>query len=70
MGTTSKLNRDPGFINELIDHGVARAEEFVAALAFEDAWRSRDVDDVLRRVPTTPSWWSARRSASPVPTGQ
>jgi NTE family protein len=48
MGTTSKLNRDPGFIHELMTHGVARAEEFVAALAFEDAWRRREIDDVVR----------------------
>lgn len=50
LGTTSKLNRDPDFIDELVDHGVARAEEFVAALAFEDAWRRRDVDGVVDRL--------------------
>jgi NTE family protein len=47
LGTGSKLNRDPAFIQELIDHGEARAEEFLTALEFERAWRARDVDAVL-----------------------
>jgi NTE family protein len=47
LGTASKLNRDPGFIAELIAHGEARAEEFLAALAFERAWRRRDPEAVL-----------------------
>ena len=42
LGTASKMNRDPGFIQDLISHGEDRAEEFLAALAFEEAWRSRD----------------------------
>jgi NTE family protein len=42
LGTASKLDRAPAFIRELIAHGEARAEEFLAALAFEDAWRRRD----------------------------
>ena len=42
LGTASKLNRDPHFIRELMSHGEARAEEFLAALAFEDAWKSRN----------------------------
>jgi NTE family protein len=42
LGTASKLNRDPHFIRDLISHGEARAEEFLTALAFEDAWKSRD----------------------------
>lgn len=46
LGTASKLNRDPRFIEELMAHGESRAEEFLAALAFEDAWRSRDPDAV------------------------
>jgi NTE family protein len=48
LGTASKLNRDPAFIRDLIAHGQARAEEFLAALAFEDAWRRRDPGAVLR----------------------
>jgi NTE family protein len=47
LGTASKLNRDPGFIRELITHGEARAAEFLAALAFEAAWRRRDPAAVL-----------------------
>jgi NTE family protein len=47
LGTASKLNRDPGFIRDLIAHGEARAEEFLAALAFERAWRRRDARAVL-----------------------
>jgi NTE family protein len=47
LGTASKLNRDPAFIAELLAHGEAKAEEFLAALAFERAWRDRDPDAVL-----------------------
>jgi NTE family protein len=47
LGTASKLNRDPRFIEELMSHGEARAEEFLAALAFEDAWRSRDLEAMV-----------------------
>jgi NTE family protein len=38
LGTASKLNRDPAFLRELMAHGEARAEEFLVALAFEEAW--------------------------------
>src|ERR687893_1150094 len=47
LGTASKLNRDPRFIEDLMSHGEAQAEEFLAALAFEDAWRSRVPDAVM-----------------------
>ena len=47
LGTASKLNRDPAFIRDLIAHGEARAAEFLAALAFEGAWRRRDPEAVL-----------------------
>jgi NTE family protein len=47
LGTASKLNRDPAFLRDLIAHGEAAAEEFLAALAFEDAWRRRDPEAVL-----------------------
>jgi NTE family protein len=47
LGTASKLDRDPRFIEELMSHGEARAEEFLAALAFEDAWRSRDLEAMV-----------------------
>jgi NTE family protein len=46
LGTASKLNRDPRFIEDLMSHGEARAEEFLAALAFEDAWRGKDPEAV------------------------
>ena len=47
LGTASKLNRDPRFIQDLISHGEVQAEEFLAALAFEEAWKSRDPDAVM-----------------------
>jgi NTE family protein len=47
LGTASKLNRDPRFIEDLMSHGEDRAEEFLAALAFEDAWMRRDSDAVM-----------------------
>ena len=47
LGTASKLNRDPGFIQEMIAAGARLADEFLAALAFEDAWRTGDLDTVL-----------------------
>jgi NTE family protein len=47
LGTASKANRDPLFIKGLMFHGEERAEEFLAALAFEDAWRSREPDAVM-----------------------
>ena len=30
-----------------MSHGEAQTEEFLAALAFEEAWRSRDLDAVM-----------------------
>jgi NTE family protein len=47
LGPASKLNRDPAFIDELIAHGELRADEFLAALSFERAWRAGDADAVL-----------------------
>ena len=43
-GAASKLNRDPAFLDGLIEHGKARADQFVTALDFENAWRSGDRD--------------------------
>lgn len=48
LGPASKLNRDPRFLRALRDQGERQAEEFLATLAFERAWRARDVDAVLR----------------------
>jgi NTE family protein len=47
LGTVSKLNRDPSFIRSLMRHGEERAADFLASLAFEEAWRSRDLDAVM-----------------------
>jgi NTE family protein len=47
LGAASKANRDPRFIEGLMSHGEERAEEFLAALAFEDAWRNRDTDAMM-----------------------
>ena len=41
------MNRDPRFIRDLISHGELRAEEFLAALAFEEAWKSHDPAAVM-----------------------
>jgi NTE family protein len=46
LGSTSKLNRDSRFIRELMDQGEQQAEQFLTALAFERAWRRRDLDEV------------------------
>jgi NTE family protein len=48
LGAVSKLDRDPAFIAGLIAHGEERADEFLAALAFERAWMAGDVEAVLR----------------------
>jgi NTE family protein len=47
LDTASKLDRDPAFIRGLMAHGEMQAEEFLAALAFEDAWRRHDADAVV-----------------------
>jgi NTE family protein len=47
LGATSKLNRDPSFIQELLAHGEARAREFLVALAFEDAWKRQHAGEVM-----------------------
>lgn len=47
LGPASKLNRDARFIRELMTQGEQQAEEFLAMLAFEQAWRAGDVDRVL-----------------------
>ena len=46
-GYASKLNRDPDFITELIDLGVAQTETFLTALGFEQAWLSGEAEQVL-----------------------
>ncbi|MGE3660919.1 MAG: patatin-like phospholipase family protein [Pseudonocardia sp.] len=46
MGPASKLNRDARFMRELAEQGEQQAVEFLAMLAFERAWRARDVERV------------------------
>jgi NTE family protein len=46
LGPTSKLNRDSRFIRDLMRQGERQAEQFLTALAFERAWRRKDVDAV------------------------
>ncbi len=47
LGATSKLNRDPAFIRDLIAHGEAQADEFLTALSFEHAWKDGDLAAVM-----------------------
>ena len=47
LGVVSKLDRDPSFIARLIAHGEDRADEFLAALAFERAWTAGDIEASL-----------------------
>ncbi len=47
LGPASKLNRDPAFLHDLLLHGEQRAEEFLIALAWEDAWRDKDHDALV-----------------------
>ncbi len=47
LGVTSKLNRDPAFIRDLIAHGQAQADEFLTALSFEQAWKDGDSAGVM-----------------------
>ena len=47
LGSTSKLNRDARFLKELMTQGERQAEEFLATLGFESAWRAKDIEAVL-----------------------
>ena len=47
LGAASKMNRDPKFLDGLIEQGEGRAEDFVSALGFEQAWRAGDADAVV-----------------------
>ena len=50
LGPSSKLNRDRRFLRELMAQGEEQAEEFLAALRFEAAWRARDEEALTRMV--------------------
>jgi NTE family protein len=47
LGATSKINRDPAFLRELLRLGEDSGNEFLASLRFEDAWREQNADSVL-----------------------
>lgn len=64
LGTVSKMNRDPEFLAGLISDGSATADDFVTALAFEQAWREKDADTVLDFFADE----AAVTSAAPFPT--
>jgi NTE family protein len=49
LGPSSKLNRDRRFLAELMAQGERQADEFLAALRFEAAWRAGD-DGALRML--------------------
>ncbi|HEX5587337.1 MAG TPA: patatin-like phospholipase family protein, partial [Acidimicrobiia bacterium] len=46
-GPASKLNRDPAFLEALVDLGRGQADRFLQALAFEQRWRAGDVDALV-----------------------
>jgi NTE family protein len=46
-GPASKMNRDPAFLDGLVQAGRAQAARFTTALVLEDAWRAGDADAVL-----------------------
>lgn len=48
LGAASKLDRNPSFIRRMMAYGERRAGELFAALAFEEAWASRDPQAVAR----------------------
>jgi NTE family protein len=47
LGSTSKINRDARFLRALMEQGEQQAEEFLTTLAFESAWRGKDIEAVL-----------------------
>lgn len=46
LGSASKTDRSPRFLRRLIAHGEERADRFLAALRFEQAWRDGDLGAV------------------------
>ncbi|NUL49483.1 patatin [Cellulosimicrobium funkei] len=48
-GYTSKLNRDPGFIDELMELGEVQAQRMVDAIRFERAWDDDDLWPLVER---------------------
>lgn len=48
-GSTSKLNRDPEFIRELMQLGEVQAQRMVDAIQFEQAWDDEDLWPLVER---------------------
>ena len=46
-GPASKMNRDPAFLDGLVQAGRAQAARFATTLALEEAWKAGDADAVL-----------------------
>lgn len=46
-GPASKMNRDPAFLDGLVQAGRVQAARFVTTLALEEAWQAGDTDAVL-----------------------
>ncbi len=46
-GPASKMNRDPDFLDGLVQAGHAQAARFATTLALEEAWTAGDADAVL-----------------------
>ncbi|WP_051214983.1 patatin-like phospholipase family protein [Granulicoccus phenolivorans] len=67
-GAASKLNRDPAFIQELLALGREQAEEQIHGVAFEKAWRSGDLDQLLSHVAPDAEFDSTHPDAALAPT--
>jgi NTE family protein len=50
FGPASKVNRDRRFLDGLIREGETQADAFLHALAFEQAWRRGDVDELMQHL--------------------
>jgi len=48
LGPASKLNRDGGFLRDLMAQGERLADSFLTTLAFEQAWQRVDTPDLIR----------------------
>src|SRR3954447_11239895 len=48
LGPASKLNRDAGFLRDLMAQGERLADSFLTTLAFEQAWQRVDTPDLIR----------------------
>lgn len=67
-GAASKLNRDPVFIDELLELGRAQAEEQILGMRFENAWNSGDPENLLTRFAPEAELSSTHSGAPLAPT--